>query len=244
MLNPEGGKLSKRHGHSSVKNLREAGYLWQAVVNYLGVLGSGDPKQSPVMTLADLQKHFKLEALSVAKPMFDEAKLNFFNEHYIRLMSPAEITSAVEWLKPHCVSRYANFFASRSDDSTISYLTNAFKLMQARITTLQDLVEVKYLFEDPHFSAEESKRALQKVSNAEKLLSDIHARLVSLEPWNEKTLSDLLNGMNNKKAFFQPLRFAVSGAPGGPDLINLLVLLGRERTVSRIGSLQRCLSPG
>src|SRR6476646_8782942 len=93
---PDGKKLSKRHGAASVQELRDAGYLPEAVRNYLALLGWGAGDDSTVLSTEELIERFTLERVSRNPARFDEAKLKWLNGLYIRRMAPAELTRRLE----------------------------------------------------------------------------------------------------------------------------------------------------
>ena len=93
---PDGKKLSKRHGAASVQELRDAGYLPEAVRNYLALLGWGAGDDATVMSTEQLVERFALERVSRNPAQFDEAKLRWLNGVYIRELSPAELARRLE----------------------------------------------------------------------------------------------------------------------------------------------------
>src|ERR687889_601076 len=95
---PDGKKLSKRHGAASVQELRDAGYLPEAVRNYLALLGWGYDEETTFMTTEELQRHFSLEKVSKSPAVFDEQKLRWMNGRYVRELPLDELTARLEAL--------------------------------------------------------------------------------------------------------------------------------------------------
>ena len=95
---PDGKKLSKRHGAASVQELREAGYLPEAVRNYIALLGWGFDESTTFMTTDELIERFSLERVSRSPAVFDEQKLRWMNGRYLREMEPAELARRLEEL--------------------------------------------------------------------------------------------------------------------------------------------------
>src|SRR5688500_15595043 len=95
---PDGKKLSKRHGAASVQELRDRGYLPEAVRNYLALLGWGYDEETTFFTTEELQRHFSLEKVSKSPAVFDEQKLRWINGRYLRDMPVAELTARLEAL--------------------------------------------------------------------------------------------------------------------------------------------------
>src|SRR4051794_23456432 len=93
---PDGKKLSKRHGAASVQELRTAGYLPEAVRNYIALLGWGYDESTTFFTTEELIERFSLERVSKARAVSDEQKLRWMNGHYLRQLEPAELTHRLE----------------------------------------------------------------------------------------------------------------------------------------------------
>src|SRR4051812_22483542 len=95
---PDGKKLSKRHGAASVQDLRNSGYLAEAVINYLALLGWGYDETTTFFTIPELQEHFSLERVSKNPAVFDEQKLRWMNGRYIRELPVDDLTARLEGL--------------------------------------------------------------------------------------------------------------------------------------------------
>src|SRR5204862_3461198 len=95
---PDGKKLSKRHGAASVQDLRDAGYLREAVINYLALLGWGYDEETTFFTVEELKHNFSLERVSKAPAVFDERKLRWMNGRYLRDLEVDELARRLEAL--------------------------------------------------------------------------------------------------------------------------------------------------
>jgi glutamyl-tRNA synthetase len=218
----DGKKLSKRHGAASVQELREAGYLPEAVRNYIALLGWGLDASTTFMSTDDLVRGFSLERVSKSPAVFDEQKLRWMNGRYLRDLSPAELGTRLEEL----LGREG--------------LTDAAAVAQEKMQTLADfwplagfLVE-RQPFQDKAWSKVMKDGALDR-------LAAVRAVLASVEPFDEERveagLRELVDELGVKpKDVFQPLRVAISGGTISPGIFESVTALGRDETLARIDS--------
>src|SRR3954471_5380372 len=218
----DGKKLSKRHGAASVQELREAGYLPEAVRNYIALLGWGLDASTTFMSTDDLVRGFSLERVSKSPAVFDEQKLRWMNGRYLRDLSPAELGARLEEL----LGREG--------------LTDAAAVAQEKMQTLADfwplagfLVE-RQPFQDKAWSKVMKDGALDR-------LAAVRAVLASVEPFDEERveagLRELVDELGVKpKDVFQPLRVAISGGTISPGIFESVTALGRDETLARIDS--------
>ena len=228
-------KMSKRKGDPSFEDLLSQGYLTEAVINYLVLLGWSPRGEREFYTLQELEQVFDLEGLSKSSSVFDIQKMNWFNAEYIRRLTPeAFLDKARPWLEKA-------LGADRFDLKRIS------ELLQARVEYLAQIPEmVDFLADMPEFSSELYIHKKMKCDRevAKKALAMLRPVLEGVGDWSETSLHDAVmaaiaqSGMKNGQALW-PLRVAISGkasTPGGA--IEIAYLLGREETLRRLdGSL-------
>ena len=231
--NPVTGKrkMSKRKGDPSFEDLLSQGYLTEAVINYLVLLGWSPRGEREFYTLSELEEVFDLEGLSKSPSVFDIQKMNWFNAEYIRKLSPEKyLELATPWL-------------SRTLDPNKFDFKRLAELLQGRTEVFNQLPGmVKFLAELPEFSEDLYVNKKQK-STLESAKTALEAALPLLEgigDWTEAELHDRVMeaipglGMKNGQ-FLWPLRIAISGqqsTPGGA--FEIAYLLGREETLRRL----------
>jgi glutamyl-tRNA synthetase len=218
---PDGKKLSKRHGAASVQELREAGYLPEAVRNYLALLGWGYDAETTFFSTAELQEKFSLERVSRNPAVFDERKLRSINGHYMRELSVDDLTARLE------------AFTGREG------LRDAVEIARDKIQTLADFWPlVRFLFEGPV----EDERAWAATIGADggaAALEEARAALAAAEPFDVEHVEAALREVVEKrgvkpKQVFQPVRVAIAGTTVSPGIFESVALLGRDRTLERI----------
>jgi glutamyl-tRNA synthetase len=223
---PDGKKLSKRHGAASVQELRDAGYLPEAVRNYLALLGWGAGDDETVLSTEELVERFTLERVSRNPARFDEVKLRWLNGIYIRGLPVEELTRRLE------------AFTGRGG------LEAAVRISQEKIHTLADFWPLAgSLFDGPGDDPKARERWLGEEGRA--ALRDARAALGELERFDEDGVGEALGAVVERRAVkprevYQPLRVAITGGTISPGIFECVALLGREETLARIdGALAR-----
>ncbi len=222
---PDGKKLSKRHGAASVQELRDAGYLPEAVRNYLALLGWGSGDDTTVMSTGELIERFTLERVSKNPARFDEVKLRWLNGLYIRELPVQELTRRLEE------------FTGRDG------LIDAARIGQEKIQTLADFWPlVGPLLEGPVDDRAARERWLDEKGRA--LLARARDALAALEAFEpadiERALEAVVAADGVKpREVYQPLRVALTGTTISPGIFESVALLGRERTLGRIDDALR-----
>ena len=217
---PDGKKLSKRHGAASVQELREAGYLPEAVRNYLALLGWGAGDDATVLSTPELVERFTLDRVSRNPAQFDERKLNWLNGLYIRELEPAELTERLET------------FTGRDG------LAEAARISQEKIHTLADFWPLAgTLIDGPAEDPEAREKWLDADGRA--ALADAREALAAAQAFEEPAIEAALQGVIDRRAakprqVYQPLRVALTGRTISPGIFESLALLGREESLRRI----------
>ncbi len=217
---PDGKKLSKRHGAASVQELREKGYLPEAVRNYLALLGWGAGDDSTVLSTQELIERFTLERVSRNPARFDEEKLSWLNGVYIRSLAPEEL------------ARRLQAFTGREG------LEQAARISQEKIHTLADFWPLAGpLLDQPVDDPKARERWLDEQGRAR--LADARAALEGVQPFEEegieRALGELIERLGAKpREVYQPLRVAITGTTISPGIFESLALIGRERALERI----------
>jgi glutamyl-tRNA synthetase len=217
---PDGKKLSKRHGAASVQELREAGYLPEAVGNYLALLGWGAGDDQTVLSREELIERFTLERVSRNPARFDEDKLRWLNGIYIRKLPVAELTRRLE------------AFTGREG------LGDAARISQEKIHTLADFWPLAgSLLDGPADEPQARERWLDDRGRA--ALADVRSALADAVSFDEAAVGEALTAVVERRAakprdVYQPLRVAISGTTVSPGIFESVALLGREETLRRV----------
>jgi glutamyl-tRNA synthetase len=236
LLGADGKKLSKRHGAASLDQLRDAGYLPEAVRNYLALLGWGSGDDSTVLSTEELIERFTLEHVSRNPARFDEAKLRWLNGVYIRSLPPEELTA-----------RVADFLrrSGQADVADDARLREAVRISQEKIHTLADFWPLTGpLLDGVSDDPKARRRWLGEAGRA--TLSEVRDALERLTSFDEDSVAGALGAVVDEHGVkpgevYQPLRVAVSGTTVSPGIFESVVLLGRDETLRRI---DRALADG
>ncbi len=230
LLNADRSKLSKRQGDVAVEDYRDKGYLPQALINFVALLGWNPSATEEIFSMDELIRQFDLERVNKAGAVFNREKLDWMNGEYIRKMTPEELLPLV---RPLLEKR--NFVASDE------YVCSVIKLMQERVRTLWDFVDfASYFYITPDFTtADEKYKSKHWTPQAKEHLGALLPKLESLETWNHDSIEAAVreyaeaNGMGAGK-LIHPIRLAVTGRGMGPGLFELLAVLGKQECVTRI----------
>jgi glutamyl-tRNA synthetase len=223
---PDGRKLSKRHGAASVQELRDGGYLPEAVDNYVALLGAGFASDEEYFSLAELAERFRLERVSKNPAVFDERKLRHMNGRYLRELSIDELTGRLEQ------------FTGRTG------LRGAVEISREKIQTLADFWPlVSFVFDGPVDDPAAFEKTIAADGGVETLAAAREA-LAAAKPFDASTVEEALRGVVESTGtkpgkVFQPVRVAIAGQTVSPGIFETLALLGREETLSRIDAALR-----
>jgi glutamyl-tRNA synthetase len=229
---PDGKKLSKRHGAASVQELRDAGYLPEAVRNYLALLGWGYDEETTFFTTDELQRLFSLERVSKSPAVFDEQKLRWMNGRYVRELALDDLTARLE------------------ERTGRTGLHDAVAVTQEKISTLDEFWPLaRAFFDEPADDPAAREKFLAPEQGAQALTAVREALADVPEPWTPDGVEAALrpaverSGLKAKQVF-QPLRVALTGTTISPGIFETVALVGRERGLERIDAALDGRSPG
>jgi len=247
ILNPNGkGKMSKRQGdklgfsvfptnwtdpasgNTSV-GYREQGYLQDALMNFLALLGWSPGDEEEVMDEARLLERFSLERIAKAGISFNLDKLKWFNETYIRQKSVEDLLGLVK-------EEASQNGTQLPEDA---YLSEVIRMLQERVSVVGDfLTQAPFLFATPESYDEKMSKKRWKADSAE-LLKDLGARWQALESWEAAALEGAFETLLAEKEVgkgkvLAPLRLALTGMPAGPGVFDIAALVGKEETALRL----------
>ena len=227
VLGPDGKPLSKRHGSTSVQAFREQGYLPEAMVNYLALLGWSKDDHTTFLTRDEMVEAFDLSRVSSNPAIFDTEKLTWMNNHYIQQLDDDDLAA-----------RCVHFLTEAGMGVEPGPLKRAMPLVRERMKTLTEVVDLLgFLFTDDIEPNEKARGLLDKAP--EGYLTDAAAALAGVPGWSADEIGAALDtlaeqhGLNRTKGW-QPVRAAVTGSNVSPPLPESLEILGRERTLERL----------
>ena len=242
ILGADKKRLSKRHGATSVTEYRRQGYLPEAMVNFLALLGWSPGDDRELMSIAALTESFSLEGISGGNAVFNTEKLDWMNGQYIARLSSEALLREVE---PLLVGAGLLGPAARPADA---WLYRLIDLLRPRAKRLTDFVELArpYLVDTVEYEPE----AVQKHLSAPDLGAHVEAlaeTLRTVNPFDEPHVEAAVRGSAAERgikagALIHATRVAVTGRTASPGLFEVLVLLGRERTVLRLERLVNFLA--
>jgi glutamyl-tRNA synthetase len=219
---PDGKKLSKRHGAASVQELRAAGYLPEAVRNYVALLGWGYDESTTFFTTEELIEHFALERVSKNPAVFDEQKLRWMNGRYLRELAPDDLRARLEALTGRELP------------------PAAIEVSQEKLQTLADFWPLAgFLVEPPTDYDDKAWAKVMGDGSAERLRAARAALEQAAEPFDSEQVEAALRGVLERlevkpKDVFQPVRVAISGTTVSPGIFESVAALGRDETLTRI----------
>jgi glutamyl-tRNA synthetase len=233
LRNPDKSKLSKRKSNTSVESYREMGICPEALLNYLGMMAFSMPDGREVFGVQDLLEHFTWDRVGLTGPVFDLEKLKWLNGKYVREVFdlPTVVDRAVPFLE-----------RSGFDVSNRRYVSSVVDALRPRFDIFAELPEkAAYFFAEPVFE----DKAAQKINEGKDLLSQTRIAFEKTPSWTHDALEGVLKGLAESTgaklgALMQPLRAALTGRLESPGMYEVLLILGREKTLERIQkALQR-----
>ena len=223
ILGPDGKKLSKRHGATSVEEFRADGYIPEALVNYLALLGWSYDDRTEIMSVGEIVERFTLERVGASPAVFDYDKLRHFNGVYLRALPPGEYAE-----------RLVAYLREQGYGWDEELIRKAAPLVQEKIATLGEFPKFAgFLFARPEPQASDGT-----------VLATATETLAQVEPFDAERIEAALRSLAERlglkpREAFQPIRLAVTGSNVSPGLFESLELLGKEETLARIGGSGR-----
>jgi glutamyl-tRNA synthetase len=235
ILAPDRSKLSKRHGATSVEEYRAEGYLPEALVNYLALLGWSPGGEEEFFSLSEMVERFSLDRVSKNPAIYDQKKITWMNGHYL---SRADLDQVVNLALPFF--QELGLIGSSPTAEEVAYLRRVVGLVRSRVKTLREVAEAStYFFRDDFpYDPAGVNRYFKPVERAE-LLALVRRRLAEVEDFSaeatETECRKLAEELGRKAAeIIHPVRLALTGRTMGPGLFDILATLGKEATLARL----------
>jgi len=235
---PDGKKLSKRHGATSVEAYDELGYVPEALLNYLALLGWSLDGETTIVSADTLKANFSLDRISKNPAIFDAEKLEWMNGFYLREMSAEEfVARMLPWLEKAGLAS-ASDVAARPE-----WFCSLAPLVAERVKRLDEVAsKVAFFFEEPQIDEASREKVLAK-EGADVALAAA-AQVLATTEWNATDIEEAMRAVPEQagvkpKIAFQAVRVAISGTTVSPPLFESLELLGRDTALARIAAAQK-----
>ena len=233
ILKEEGsGKMSKRDKGALIEEYEARGFLAVAVRNYISLLGWNPKDEREKMNIDEIIELFDFPGINKGNSRFDEKKLSALNAEYLRELNIESFTFLARPL--------LNEAGVVSENADENYLQAVLTLCQPKARSLDTLSELcGYFFVDDYAMDEKTGAKIAKKTDPKELLGEVLPILESIKSFDADSLKSALETHAESKdqkvfAYFPALRYATSGQGGGPDLLPMLAVMGRERVVARI----------
>ena len=236
ILAPDRSKLSKRHGAQSVEEFQALGYLPEALLNYLTLLGWSPEGNQEIITKEETVKQFDMNKMSHKGAVYDIKKLYWINGQYLNSLPLERIAKDAE---PFFVAAGLITEEWLQEEANRNYLSHLVDVVRVRVKTLQEIVDAStYFFRD---FAEYDEKGVRKFFTPEGIaqLEICRSRVAAQEAFDEASLETLYNTLAEEAGIalgkvIQPSRLALSGRTVTPGMFDMMVLLGKEKTLARM----------
>lgn len=241
ILAPGGGKLSKRHGSTAMEEFRSQGYLPEALMNYLALLGWSLDGEREIFSKEDLLEHFRLERVSPSPATFDYNKLRWFNQYYINHI--LELDDLTERVVPFLIAEnLVEITAADPDSDAYRRVRDVTALLKDRLVLLSDAPDLMSYFLRDELPSYDAATLVPKKSDPETARASLEATLQALEGISladEEVVEARLRQLAEERGWkagqlFMPIRVAVTGRTESPGLFETLRVIGDDRVRDRI----------
>ena len=231
LLNPDKSKLSKRQGDVAVEDFLKKGYLPEALLNFVALLGWHPAGDRELFTLDELVQEFSLKRISKAGAVFDMEKLNWMNGHYLRDLELGYIAIKA---KPY-------FTEAGFDISDNEKYLKIVDVARNRISTLSEIIEAAKPFFTVSAYSDEDRKIIDN-ENSQKLFTFWLENLKAMDSITEENVNQLLKQSTEElsikgKDLYFPLRLALFGSVHGPELPVIFDILGKNEVINRLQKL-------
>lgn len=242
ILGKDHTKMSKRHGATSVEQYKNLGYLPEAIVNFLALLGWAPQGEQELFTIDELIKEFSMDHVAKNPAVFDIDKLNWINAQYMKKLPAEKIT---EMAIPHLIEK--GYITSAPTGEELDRLNRFTQVIRDHLSYAGQYTDFADLYYKDDFSIEDEEcQAILKEETAFEVITLFKDKLSAVEEFTAENIQPLFKQIMKQfkaekgikiggKSVYMPIRIALTGQMHGPDLAGLVEVLGCERAVKRIG---------
>ncbi len=240
IMGPDKARLSKRHGSTSIQQMRDEGYLPEAMVNYLALLGWSYDDSAQLFSMEELIEKFSLDRVSDKPAVFDYKKLRWMNGEYMKKRS---VEDRVRLVMPHLEA--AGLVKDPADGRMRDFVKRVVEVVGERLKMPQDIVELSDFFfrDEVEYDEKAAGKFLKRhyVGPAFRVLED---RLQTLHAYNEIGIEELMRGLAAEMGLkagelIHPVRVALTGRAQSPGIFEVMALLGKEKVIERLARARR-----
>ncbi|KAF9555858.1 glutamyl-tRNA synthetase [Agrocybe pediades] len=259
LLNPDGSKMSKRHGDVRVEDFIKRGWEPEAVLNWVVLSGWGVSHETPteanaskdrsstlapdstqIMNLEEMVDRFDISAITHRNTILEASKLEYINKNHLarQWSTPSGLQSLAERVHGEIKEAFPT-----SKYTTIDMIKLAIVMLEGRLTNIYDIpMHAPYLFEEPDLTtkAAMSMKSAIPVEDYARVIKSVKAKIEeSSVPWEDFDILDMLHKERNTlglstKLFMKAMRHAITGMKDGPAIADIMDIIGRERTLARL----------
>ena len=227
----EGGKkISKRDGDSTFMDLYNMGFLPEAIINYLALLGWSPADNQEIFSMDELIEKFDVKRINTSPAVYDIKKLSWINAHYIKELSKDDFKRFI-----------IPFLEKEYDLSTKSteWLDELLNIYQNHISSGNEITDEVRLFFNNEYSLTEEAKEFMMQDGVDKTINAFKEEINNIKEWTIDSISNAINNTKEKsgnkgKMLFMPIRIKTSGQMHGPELANTIYLLGKELVIERL----------
>lgn len=237
ILGSDKTRLSKRHGATSVGAYADDGYLPEAMINYLALLGWSLDDKTTIISKEELEEVFSLEKVGKTSAVFDAQKLLWMNGQYIRSIDEADyINRAIDYLQKK------NIIVKDLSDDERNYARQVVNVVREKFKLFSELPEqVSYFFEEPKMDQldEKADSKLSAAKEQPELFKSLYQTLQQVEVFDQPALEKALQAFIDEQqvkfgVLAHPMRVCLTGRVNSPGLFEIMVVLGKEKTINRL----------
>lgn len=229
ILGPDKKRLSKRHGATGVQEYRDSGYLPEALINYLALLGWNPGTEQEIFSYKELVNEFSIDRVQKKSAVFDERKLQWISGQHIYRKSPTEFLNGIRTVNP-------DWRVDEKED----FVLKVIDLMRERVKSLNDMQDItEYFFTDPTDYDKKAVKKKWKDETVNKLIEKFIDELQNINSWKVDKIENSLRNLSEKDEvspgkIIHPTRLAISGTSSGPSLFEMMEVLGKETCIRRL----------
>lgn len=233
ILGPDGKKLSKRHGATSLEEFRDKGFLPESFSNFLALLGWSHPEGKEIMSINEMAENFSVDRIKSSAAIFDEAKATWMNGVYIR---ESDIERITELSLPYMIKE--GLLTEEIARANWKWLLKAVDSVRKGVETISDIPEKLRLY----FETFEPDNFVPK-DDIEKTVAKTYREIVETidnsDSWSKELAVSIIkqaikNNKPDRKLFYMTLRRILTGREEGPELVDVIFLLGRNKVLNRL----------
>ena len=237
ILNSEKKKLSKRQGDVAVEDFSKKGYLPEALINYIALLGWSPDDEREIFTMEELIEHFDLSRVSKSGGVFDVNKLNWMNNHYLKEADDDRLTElAIPYLLGSGIIEETDY------KDQYEWIKRIVVLVKEKLDYMMQITPYVQEFLMDYVTIEEDAESILESDHVKNLLMEFKKRILEAENLEKATIKAVIKSIQKDlgikgKDLFMPIRVGVTGQVHGSDLVETISICGKERLEKRLDSV-------